>query len=197
MTRRSGGRYRVTAPRDREDSSADETLGEARPPADGSLIFDPAFAAGAAIVLAVFACILLAPLAYRLYDTDAPDPLDRIAVLTTLALLIVGVFVLLLGLYAALLEVRGRLGPSAKRPGATRTAGDRDSAGAESLMGAIGTSPLLVVLLLVVACVPLLAGAWVAQSRVDGESAAVATATPRSATRTPSPGSSATTTPTP
>src|SRR5439155_7882876 len=181
----SGGRY--TAP-GRADLSAEEAPEDPQPP-DAPVAFDPAFAAGAAIAVAVFACILLAPLAYRLYDTDAPNAADRLATLTGLALLIVGVFVLLLGVYAALLEVRARLGPTAKRPAAARTAGAQETAGPPPLAGVIGRSRALIVLLLLVACVPLLAAAWVAQSRADGESsAAVATATPRTATRTPSPG---------
>ena len=190
MTPGSGGRY--TAP-GRADLSAEEAPDEARQPPDAPVAFDPAFAAGAAIVVAVFACILLAPLAYRLYDTDAPSAADRLATLTGLALLIVGVFLLLLGVYATLLAVRARLGPAAKRPAAARTAGEPETAGQPPLTGAIGKSRGLVVLLLLVACVPLLAAAWVAQSRADGESsAAVATATPRTATRTPSPGPAAT-----
>jgi hypothetical protein len=192
VTRRSSGRRRLTGPPDVEDQGADDS----RRPPDAPLIFDPGFAAGGAIVLGVLACILLAPLAYRLYNTDSPNPLDRAAILTSLALLILGVLMLLLGAYAALLEVRSRLGPAVKRQAATRTARDQAS-GDVSLIGAIGNLKSLVLVLLLVGCVPLVAAAWVAQSRVDGESAAVATATPRSATRTPSPGSSATTAPTP
>ena len=189
MTRRSGDKY--TAP-ERADLSAEEAPEDARQPPDAPVAFDPAFAAGAAIAVAVFACILLAPLAYRLYDTDAPSAADRLATLTGLALLIVGVSLLLLSVYAALLEVRARLGPPAKRPAAARTAGEPLTAGPPPLAGVIGRSRALIVLLLLVACVPLLAAAWVAQSRADGESAAVATATPRTATRTPSPGPAAT-----
>src|SRR5439155_4966653 len=184
----SGGRY--TAP-GRADLGAEEAPEDPQPP-DAPVAFDPAFAAGAAAVVALFACILLAPLAYRLYDTDAPSAADRLATLTGLALLIVGVFLLLLGVYAALLEVRARLGPPAKRPATARAAGEPETAGQPPLTGAIGKSRGLVVLLLLVACVPLLAAAWVAQSRADGESAAVTTATPRTATRTPSPGPAAT-----
>jgi hypothetical protein len=135
--------------------------------------------------MGVFAIIILAPLAYRLYDTDAPDAVDRMAILTSLALLIVGVSVLLLGVYAALLEIRGRLGPRTERR-ATPTAGEETTRDV-SIIRAIAKFRLLIVVLLVVGCVPLVAAAWVAQSAVDGQSEAVATPTPRAATRTPSP----------
>src|SRR5439155_8310953 len=139
----SGGRY--TAP-GRADLSAEEAPEDPQPP-DAPVAFDPAFAAGAAIVVAVFALILLAPLAYRLYDTDAPNAADRLATLTGLALLIVGVSLLLLGVYAALLEVRARLGPPAQRPAAARAAGEPETAGQPPLTGVIGRSRALIVLL--------------------------------------------------
>jgi len=185
VTRRSGGRYGSPG---RENPSAEEAPADPRP--DSPHVFDPVFAAGAAIVVAVFALILLAPLAYRLYNTDAPDPGDRLATLISLALLIVGVFVLLLAVYAALLEIRARLGPLAQSLAATSPAGQQEGADELPLARALGKSRFLVLLLLLIACVPLLAAAWVAQSRADGESGAVATATPRAATRTPSPGPS-------
>jgi 4-amino-4-deoxy-L-arabinose transferase-like glycosyltransferase len=189
VTGRSRGRYRPPAGSDREDLPPEETLHELSEgnDSDPPLLFDPDFAAWAAIVIAVVAGIVLAPVAYRLYDTDAADPVDRMAISTSLALLIVGVLVLLSGVYLALLEVRGRL--------RLRPRGERE-AGNSSIRGALRQSRSLVIVVLLAGCVPLIAAAWVAQSGVDSQSGPSATQSAR--TRTPSPvPSGTTTTPTP
>ena len=212
-SRRTQGKYRVTATPKRaggESLNAEHALkveGPSQPttppPAPNSGEFHPRFAAGSALLILVFAVLLLAPLVYRLYDTDAPDAVDRLATLTSLGLLSIGVVVLMLGVYVVLLEIRGHLWTQDGREGldgAAQATGEveanetRERAPAAN---SIGNVRGLIVLLLVIGCVPLVAAAWVAQSGVENEPGAAATPTARAATRTPSPAPSGITTPTP
>jgi hypothetical protein len=209
------GRYRVTARPKRaggESLNAEHALqveGQSPPatppppPNSGPLVYDPWFAGVAAIAILIFAVLLLAPLAYRLYDTDAADAVDRMATLTSLGLLSIGAVALLLGVYGGLLEVRGRLRTRKDRedlrevpPAITAEGAEGALKGLALVIDAIGKLRG-VALILVIGCVPLVAAAWVAQSGVGNEPGAAATPTARAATRTPSPPPSATATPTP
>ena len=181
-----------------EASRGDATLEDAGQPPDFGppVAFDPNLATGGGIAIGVFALIVLAPLVYRLYDTDAADPVDRIAVLTSLALLIVGVAVLLLGVYLVFLEIAGRLGPSDERKIAPRRDETQEPPREPWVLGAIARLRPLAVVLLLVALVPLAGAAWVAESGADRESGAAATPTARPAsTRTPSATGATTSTP--
>lgn len=211
---RTRGRYEATARPKRaggESLTAEHSLhveGQSPPttpppPNSGPLVFHPWFAAGSAMLILIFAALLLAPLAYRLYDTDAPDAMDRLATLTSLGLLSIGAVVLMLGVYVVLLELRGHLWTQNGREGLDEGAqapwaaeGD-ETRERPPVARSIGNVRGLVVLLLVIGCVPLVAAAWVAQSGVENEPGAAATPTARAATRTPSPAPSAITTPTP
>lgn len=216
---RAGGRYQVTATPKRpggDTLSAGHTLQVAGqsppttpPPPDKPeppLIFDPWFASGAAIVIGLLAILLLAPLVYRLYNTDSRDAVDRMAIITSLGLLSIGAVVLLLGVYGALLEVRGRMRTRkeqealAKVQAGVGVGAEETFSGIALIIDAIGKLRGAA-LILVVGCVPLVAAAWVAQSGVDNGPDSTATPTARPATRTPSPvpttPSTGTTTPTP
>ncbi len=175
------------------------------PPPPNSGEFHPWFAAGSALLILVFTALLLAPLAYRLYDTDAPDAVDRLATLTSLGLLSIGAVVLMLGVYVVLLEIRGHMWTQNGREGLDEVAQATGEVEVEAnetrerppVASSMGNVRGLVVLLLVIGCVPLVAAAWVAQSGVENEPGAAATPTARAATRTPSPAPSVITTPTP
>jgi uncharacterized membrane protein len=158
------------------DEPNGETGGE-NPSTEIPMVFDGKFAALVAIPVVLVAVAFFAPLGYffatRSYGGDA---IDQVIVLISLSLLTIGAFVMLFGVYAGLLEVRGRM-RTAKQLKEAQDRGLLDSAeGVAKIIDAIGKLRGAA-MILVIACVPLLAATWLAQTAVDNKTAPTSTAT--------------------
>ena len=149
------------------------------------------YSAGFAVLAMVFSVLLLAggltPLAIVLWRVavsstgTGTEATVTIGGMVAIGLLIIGGVIVCAGIFGALLEVRARLRTPKDRAAFGGRGGLPDVKGVIEAIGKLRGSALI----MVIACVPLLAAAWIGNTAVDQTSPTTTTTTPTSTTVAP------------
>ncbi len=155
-------------------------------PQEPVLVYDRSFAMAALVWTLLIAAAGLSPLAIVLWRVavrpSTPDGELSVTIggLVAIGLLIVGSVIACAGIFGALLEVRGRLRTVADRAALGERGALPDAKGVIEAIGKLRGAAMI----LVIACVPLLASAWIGHSAVDQPSP-TSTTIPGTAESTP------------
>jgi hypothetical protein len=128
--------------------------------------FDPRFALLGLLVCAIGGVVAVMPIWQAIYILGGEDgtfPNSDVGALVAFGLLLIGILIVMGGLFLAALEARGRMRRTAEpnRGAAPPTTGDW--AGIVDAIGKLRGSALV----LVIGCIPLLAAAWIGKTAIE------------------------------